>query len=133
MDGNDHRLLCVDGKFVAATERRAASVTGDGESTIAQLIDRENARSARLDTPTSPLGKVVIDESMERFLSEQKLDLESVIERDRTVYLRKSRELIFWRSELRCDSASSPRQHHSGSRYCSAFSASLSGDRCADS
>jgi cyanophycin synthetase len=89
IDGNDHRLLCVNGKFVAATERRAASVVGDGESTIAQLIDRENARSARLDTPTSPLGKVVIDESMERFLAEQRLDLESVIERDRIIYLRK--------------------------------------------
>ncbi|MBD3884192.1 cyanophycin synthetase [Phormidium tenue FACHB-886] len=89
VEGNDHRLLCVDGKFVAATERRAASVVGDGESTIAQLIERENARSARLDTPTSPLGKILVDESMERYLAEQKLDLESVIERDRLVYLRK--------------------------------------------
>lgn len=89
LDGNDHRLLCVDGKFVAATERLPASVVGDGTSTIAQLIKEENARPERLDTPTSPLGKIIIDESLKRFLSEQSLELDSVIERDRTVFLRK--------------------------------------------
>jgi cyanophycin synthetase len=87
--GTDHRLLCVDGKFVAATERRPASVIGDGESTIAELIKRENARPERLDTPTSPLGKIITDHAMDRFLAEQDLDLDSVIERDRVVYLRK--------------------------------------------
>jgi cyanophycin synthetase len=87
--GNDHRLLCVNGKFVAATERQPALVVGDGESTIAQLIAAENAKPERLDTPTSPLGKIITDQSMERFLSEQNLQLDSVIESDRVVFLRK--------------------------------------------
>ncbi|HEY9644566.1 MAG TPA: hypothetical protein V6C57_28985 [Coleofasciculaceae cyanobacterium] len=89
MYGNDHRLLCVNGKFVAATERQPALVVGDGESTIAQLIAAENAKPERLDTPTSPLGKIITDDSMERFLSEQSLQLDSVIGRDRVVFLRK--------------------------------------------
>ncbi|MBD2104447.1 cyanophycin synthetase [Leptolyngbya sp. FACHB-261] len=89
ISGSDFRLLCVNGGFVAATERRAASVVGDGYSTLSELIERENRRSARQDTPTSPLGKIHSDESMHRYLSEQGLTLDSVIEEDRTVYLRK--------------------------------------------
>jgi cyanophycin synthetase len=87
--GSDFRLLCVNGRFVAATERRPASVVGDGRSTIAELIERENRKPARIDTPTSPLGKIQCDESMERFLDEQGLSIDSIIEKDRTVYLRK--------------------------------------------
>jgi cyanophycin synthetase len=89
ISGKDFRLLCVNGRFVAAVERRPAFVVGDGHSTIAELIDRENRSAARSDTPTSPLGKIKTDEAMERFLEQQGLSLESVIEPDTTVYLRK--------------------------------------------
>lgn len=87
--GSDFRLLCVNGKFVAATERRPAWVVGDGNSTIAELISKENAKLDRLDTPTSPMGKIQVDEAMEMFLDEQNLSMDSVIEAERTVYLRK--------------------------------------------
>ncbi len=87
--GKDYRLLCVNGKFVAATERRPASVVGDGKSTVGELIDRENRTPARVDTPTSPLGKIKSDDAMERYLDEQGLTLNSVLEENRTVYLRK--------------------------------------------
>ncbi len=87
--GSDFRLLCVNGRFVAATERRPASVVGDGYSKISELIERENRKPARIDTPTSPLGKIQCDESMERYLDEQGLSIDTVIEKDRTVYLRK--------------------------------------------
>lgn len=87
--GADFRLLCVNGRFIAATERRPAWVVGDGRSTIAQLIQRENRTNARLDTPTSPMSKIQADDAMEMYLEEQKLLLESVIEADRKVSLRK--------------------------------------------
>ncbi len=87
--GKDYRLLCVNGKFVAATERRPASVIGDGYSTIDELIEKENRKSARLDTPTSPMSKIQRDEAMELYLDEQGLSLDSVIDTDTTVYLRK--------------------------------------------
>ena len=41
ISGADFRLLCVDGRFVAATERRPASIIGDGRSTVNELIKRE--------------------------------------------------------------------------------------------
>ncbi|MEH1948866.1 MAG: acetate--CoA ligase family protein [Nostoc sp.] len=87
--GSDFRLLCVNGRFVAATERRPASVVGDGYLTLAELIRQENRKPARLDTPTSPMSKIQIDEAMELYLDEQRLSLDSVIEKGRTVYLRK--------------------------------------------
>ena len=87
--GADFRLLCVNGRFVAATERRPAWVVGNGHATIGELIERENHKPARLDTPTSPLSKIQCDEAMEMFLEEQNLSLDSVIEQGRTVYLRK--------------------------------------------
>jgi cyanophycin synthetase len=87
--GADFRLLCVDGKFVSATERRPASVTGDGDSTIRELIRRENRKPERLDTPTSAMSKIQSDEAMEMYLEEQGLSLDSVLSRDRTVSLRK--------------------------------------------
>jgi len=89
ISGADFRLLCVNGKFVAATERRPASVVGDGHSTIGELIRDENRKAARLDTPTSPMSKIQSDEAMELYLDEQRLSLDSVIEKGRTVYLRK--------------------------------------------
>lgn len=89
ISGSDFRLLCVNGRFVAATERRPASVVGDGYLTLAELIRQENRKPARLDTPTSPMSKIQIDEAMELYLEEQRLSLDSVIEKGRTVYLRK--------------------------------------------
>ncbi|WP_392534119.1 acetate--CoA ligase family protein [Nostoc sp. C117] len=89
ISGSDFRLLCVDGKFVAATERRPASVVGDGYLTIAELIRQENRKPARLDSPTSPMSKILVDDAMELYLEEQRLSLDSVIEKGRTVYLRK--------------------------------------------
>ncbi|MDH6056739.1 ATP-binding protein [Umezakia ovalisporum] len=89
ISGTDFRLLCVNGKFVAATERRPPSVTGDGCSNIAELIREENRQPARLDTPTSPMSKIQCDHAMELYLKEQGLSLDSVVKKGRTVYLRK--------------------------------------------
>lgn len=89
ISGSDFRLLCVDGKFVAATERQPAAVVGDGRSTIDELIERENAKPERRDTPTSALGKIVRDQAMERYLHEQHLSLDSVLDVGEQIYLRK--------------------------------------------
>ena len=87
--GTDFRLLCVNGKFVAAIERRAASIVGNGYSNIQELIEQENRKPERLDTPTSPMSQIQCDEAMEQYLSEQNLSLNSVPKKDSAVYLRK--------------------------------------------
>ncbi|THU02554.1 cyanophycin synthetase [Lampropedia puyangensis] len=39
--GNEHRLLVVGGKVVAAARSESLKVTGDGQSSVAQLIDKQ--------------------------------------------------------------------------------------------
>ncbi|MBR8830783.1 MAG: Glutathione biosynthesis bifunctional protein GshAB [Chroococcopsis gigantea SAG 12.99] len=87
--GSDYRLLCVGGKFAAAVERRPPYITGDGVSTVEELIQRENQTPARLDTPTSPLGKIITDEVMEKYLGEQGVFFDTVLKDGELVYLRK--------------------------------------------
>ena len=46
-EGNDYRMLVVDGRFVAAAMREPAAVTGDGEHAIEELIALENRNPRR--------------------------------------------------------------------------------------
>jgi cyanophycin synthetase len=47
VEGDDYRLLVVNGKLIAAAKRTPAAVTGDGTSTIQQLIDQVNTDPRR--------------------------------------------------------------------------------------
>ena len=87
--GSDHRILCVDGEFVAALKREPAYVVGDGESTIMELIEIENGKEIRADTATSPLGKILTDDIMDNTLSDAGLSRSSILESGEKVYLRK--------------------------------------------
>ncbi len=87
--GDDYRLLCVNGRFVAALKREPAFVIGDGRHTLKRLIDLENATPMRADTATSPLGKIRSDDAMLNYLAEQKLSLDSIPPVGHKVKLRK--------------------------------------------
>lgn len=47
VDGDHYRALVIDGRYVGCVERRAANVTGDGRSTIRELIERRNSEPCR--------------------------------------------------------------------------------------
>jgi len=87
--GTDHRLLTVKGRFVAALQRIPAYVSGDGRHSIEELIQIENARPERADTPRSPMGKITVDEDLVQFLGERGLSLRDVPEEGREVVLRR--------------------------------------------
>lgn len=87
--GNDHRLLAVGGKFVAALERVAAYIDGNGRDTIAYLIKEENRKEIRKNDARSPLAAIEIDEDLENFLRLQNLSLDSVPEDGQRIYLRR--------------------------------------------
>ncbi|MFL5477768.1 MAG: Mur ligase family protein, partial [Gemmatimonadaceae bacterium] len=63
-------------------------VTGDGSSTIAQLIEKENRDPRRGVGHTKTLTKLPADERTVSFLARQGLSLQSVPEKDQTVFLR---------------------------------------------
>lgn len=87
--GTDHRLLTVDGKFVAALERVPAYVDGDGINTIEKLIEEENKKIIRLDNARSPLCKIKIDDNLVDFLKLQGLTLNDVPKAGERITLRR--------------------------------------------
>ncbi|OYT87070.1 MAG: cyanophycin synthetase [Burkholderiales bacterium PBB6] len=80
--GNEHRLLVVGGKVVAAARGESAWVTGDGHSTVTQLIDSQiNSDPRRGTTEAHPLNRLNIaeDEVILLDLKRQGLDGQSVL------------------------------------------------------
>lgn len=60
--GNEHRLLVVAGRLAAATRGESVTVTGDGRSSIVELIDTQlNIDPRRGTTEDYPLDLIVLD------------------------------------------------------------------------
>src|SRR5262249_33281874 len=74
--GRDYRVLIVGGRMVAASERIPARVIGDGQHTIAELIESENRNPWRGEGHEFPLTKLRADEAMHAFLRQSKLDFD---------------------------------------------------------
>jgi cyanophycin synthetase len=76
--GQDWRLLVVEGKFAAASLRRPPAVSGDGKSTLGELIARLNEDELRGEGHEKPLTKVPLDEVTIVMLKAQGYNLNSV-------------------------------------------------------
>ena len=81
-------MLVVNGKMIACAERVPARVIGDGKSTIAQLIEKENRDPRRGVGHTKTLTKIPTDNRTVCFIRKQGLTMESVPEKDQEVLLR---------------------------------------------
>lgn len=90
IDGDDHRLLFVRGRFLTAARRHPPVVVGDGSRSIRSLIDQLNGDPWRQPAIYRRLAKVVADEETTRCLAEQDLTLDSVLEPDRRVVVRQT-------------------------------------------
>ncbi|WP_253273079.1 cyanophycin synthetase [Halomonas sp. PR-M31] len=91
--GEDHRLLVIDGKLVAAARRRPAHVVGDGSATLQALVERENQDPRRGVGHENLLTQIEVDEQSLRLLGQQNLTLESVIPKDEIVFLKPTANL----------------------------------------
>ncbi|WP_064712323.1 cyanophycin synthetase [Rhizobium bangladeshense] len=87
LTGADHRILIVAGKLVAAAKRVPAQVTGDGRSTIRELIEQVNQDPRRGEGHEAALTKIVIDECLLHFIARSGLSLSSVPARHERVML----------------------------------------------
>jgi len=85
--GADHRLLVVDGRLVAAARRTPAHVVGDGEHTVAELVEIENADPRRGIGHEKVLTRITLDAKAEALLADQGLALDAVPERGVVVTL----------------------------------------------
>ena len=84
VDGDNYRLLYLDGVLLDAFVRRAPSVVGDGRSSVAHLVRRANE-----DRLTHGWGLsqalLTVDLDMERTLARRGLSLQSVPEEGQVV------------------------------------------------
>jgi len=69
--GRDYRVLVTGRKVAAASWRRPPCVTGDGRSTIRELVEIENRNPARGEGHTNILTKIPMDALAEETLAKQ--------------------------------------------------------------
>ncbi|MEO0927940.1 MAG: cyanophycin synthetase [Cyanobacteria bacterium J06643_13] len=91
--GNDHRVLVINGKVVAVAERVPAHVIGNGTDTIEQLIVQTNQDPKRGNGHDNVLTKIVVDRTSEAVLAKQGYDLNSVLPFQAVAYLRATANL----------------------------------------
>jgi cyanophycin synthetase len=77
VEGDNYRLLYLDGVLLDAFVRKRPTVTGDGSSTIARLVREANAERLRQGSGVSQV-LLTVDLDMRRTLAKQGLSLRSV-------------------------------------------------------
>src|SRR5574343_772273 len=89
--GNEHRLLVVGGKIVAAARGDFAFVTGDGLSSIEALIESQiNSSPSRGPAEENTLNFVRVDSAVRLELERQGLTAQSVPEKGRDVLIQRN-------------------------------------------
>src|SRR5205085_12166441 len=76
--GNDYRCLVIGGKVAAIAERVPASVTGDGEHTVRELVDIANSDPRRGIGHEKVLTRIKLDKAAEDLLAAQGFALDEV-------------------------------------------------------
>jgi len=96
IQGIEHRLLIVGGKLVAANRSDLITVSGDGQSTVQQLIDRQiNTDPRRGDSELHPLSIIKIDTAAKIELERQGLSGDSVPAAGREVLIQRNANHAF--------------------------------------
>ncbi len=96
--GNEHRLLVVGNRVVAASRGEVASITGDGRSTVEALIDAQlNTDPRRGISEEFPLSKIIISEEpvVALELERQKLTPESIPAQGQVVVVQRNGNLAW--------------------------------------
>ncbi|SIR45977.1 cyanophycin synthetase [Pontibacter lucknowensis] len=91
--GDDYRLLVINGKFIAAAKRTPAMVTGNGISTIQQLVKEVNKDPRRGIGHEKALTHIKIDKHTRSLLKEKGLTLQSVLPEGEVLYLKSTANL----------------------------------------
>ena len=81
VEGDDYRLLVLDGKVIAVCKRILPFVVGNGKKSLGELINDFNQNREK---------KLEIDWEVKRHLKEQKIDLNTIISQGRKIILRKN-------------------------------------------
>ena len=91
--GRDHRVLVVNGKFVAVAERVPAHVVGDGRSTIEELIESTNRDPRRGEGHENVMTRIELERSSLELLRQQRCTRDTILRPGEICYLRATANL----------------------------------------
>jgi cyanophycin synthetase len=91
--GDDYRIRVCNRQVIGVTARRPASVLGDGQSTVEELINRTNAARLEQDPFVDPgvehgAKPILVEDEVNDWLANQALTLSSVVPHGQRVRLR---------------------------------------------
>ncbi len=93
IQGEDHRMLVVDGKLVAVAKRVPGHVVGDGKKTIAELVEIVNQDPRRGVGHEKVLTKLFLDYQAIQMLDKKGYTAETVLADGEVCYLRATANL----------------------------------------
>lgn len=91
--GQDFRLIVIDGEMRWAVGRQPAGVTGDGQTTIAGLVEMANQDPRRGYHAAASLRPLQLDAEAKGLLDEQKCAPDTVLREGQFIHLRRAANL----------------------------------------
>jgi cyanophycin synthetase len=96
VQGNEHRLLVVGGKLVAALRGEPVSICGDGQHSVRDLIASQiNSDPRRGDMETHVLNPVLLEGAVLVELAAQQLTPDDIVAADRVVLVERCSNISF--------------------------------------
>src|SRR6204780_2472589 len=93
LEGDDHRLLVVNGNLVAATRRTPGHVVGDGKHTVEQLVEIVNQDPRRGVGHEKVLTRLELDAQPQKMLEQVNMRSDSIPDTGQVVLLRSTANL----------------------------------------
>ena len=93
LQGDDHRLLVVNGELIAATRRTPGRVIGDGTHSIRELVEIVNQDPRRGVGHEKVMTRLELDAQADMMLKRQELSADSVPQAGQVVLLRSTANL----------------------------------------
>jgi cyanophycin synthetase len=93
LQGDDHRLLVVNGELIAATRRTPGRVIGDGTHTVRELVEIVNRDPRRGVGHEKVMTRLELDAQADMMLARQGLTADSVPQPEQSVLLRSTANL----------------------------------------
>ena len=93
IEGMDHRMLVVNDELVAVAKRVPGHVVGDGEHTIAELVDIVNEDPRRGIGHEKVLTRLELDHQAERLMEKGEVSKDSVLPEGKVFFLRSTANL----------------------------------------
>ena len=90
VSGKEYRIFLINQEVVGILHRVPANVTGDGTSTIRELVQKKNTDVLRGKGYRKPLEKIALGAEETMFLEMQGLSFDSVPDNQETIYLREN-------------------------------------------